>query len=58
MRKSANMKPETEAKIKDNFEEIYDIYYDAYSKFWEVKGTMGGDIRCMRFYDSGMVTER
>ena len=56
MRKPEKMPKNTWALVKEYFDKIYET--DHFMDFWEVKGTYCGDIRCMRFYENGMVTER
>ncbi len=58
MKKPAGIDKETWAKVRASFDKIYDSYRDNYRGFWEIKGSYCGDMRCMRFYDSGLVTER
>lgn len=42
--------------VKDNFDKIYEA--ENWMDYWEVRGSYCGDMRCMRFYSNGMVTER
>lgn len=43
-------------KVKKIYSEVLDVY--AFGDFVEVTVREGGDVRQMRYYDNGMVTER
>lgn len=43
-------------KAKHDFDEIFDIYEDM--DYVEIRGMYCGDMRCYRYYDNGLVTER
>ena len=62
MKKPKNMPKDTWELVSRNFDKIYETdrcpttpYFKGY---WEVRGSFCGDMRCMRFYDDGMVGER
>ena len=62
MKKPQKMDTKTWTEVKRYFDKIYESdrcpTTPYFKGFWEIKGSYCGDIRCMRFYDDGMVTER
>ena len=56
MKKPQRMDTKTWLEVKKHFDKIYET--DHFIDFWEVKGSYCGDVRCMRFYENGMVCER
>ena len=61
MGKRTDCTSEVYEQIRKDFDEIYETYngFDVHlGKFLEVKGSYCGDMRCYRYYENGMVTER
>lgn len=55
-RDTQRVKKVLERARKYDFDEIYKIYEDI--DFVEVRGHMGGDLRCYRYYKNGECYER